>query len=67
MPSAEVAGGSGGLGACWSVWSGCGAGEGDVEAGGFDLADVVGELAAGGGLAFVVVRAEVVGSGAGAG
>ena len=54
--------GSGGRGVSWFVWSGFGggAGEGDVEAEGFDLADVVGDLAAGGGLTFVVVRAEVV-------
>jgi hypothetical protein len=55
------ANGSGGLGACWSVRVGFGdAGEGDFEAEGFDLADVVGDLAAGGGLPFVVVRAEVL-------
>lgn len=37
----------------------CGAGESDVESGLFDLADVVGDLAADGGLPFVV-RAEVL-------
>ena len=54
-------GGSGGRGAGWPVWSWVGrAGEGDFEAEGFVLADLVGDLAAGGGLTFVVVRAEVV-------
>ena len=48
------------------VWVGD-AGEGDVEAEGLDLADVVGDLAAGGGLAFVVVRAEVLVAHAGVG
>jgi hypothetical protein len=61
-------GGSGGRGAGWPVWSWVGrAGEGDFEAEGFVLADVVSDLAAGGGLTFVVVRAEVVVPGAGVG
>ena len=41
------------------VWAGD-AGEGDFEAEGFDLADVVGDLAAGGGLPLVVIRAEIL-------
>src|SRR5579859_8252222 len=59
--------GSGGLGVSWSVRAGGGAGEGDVEAEGFDLADVVGDLAAGCGLPFVVVRAKVLIAHAGVG
>jgi hypothetical protein len=43
------------------------AGEGDLEAEGGELADVVGDLAAGGGLAFVVVRGEILVARAGAG
>jgi hypothetical protein len=46
---------------------GRGAGKGDFEAEGFDLADVVGDLAAGGGLPFVVAEAEVLVSRAGVG
>jgi len=43
------------------VWFGAGgAGEGDLEAEGAELADVVGDLAAGVALAFVVVGAEVL-------
>jgi len=49
------------------VWLGLGAAEGDFEAFGLDLVDVVGDLAAGGGLALVVVRAEVLIPQAGAG
>jgi hypothetical protein len=48
-----------------SVW--LGTAEGDFEAEGFDLADVVGDLAAGLGAALVVVRAEVLVSHAGVG
>jgi hypothetical protein len=43
------------------------AAEDDLEAEGAELADVVGDLPAGAGLAFVVVRAEVSVAGAGAG
>ena len=61
---------SGGLGAgCLAgvgVWFGEAA-EGDLEAEGAEFADVAGDLAAGAGLAFVVVRAEVGVAGAGAG
>jgi hypothetical protein len=67
-------GGIGGVGqAAWlpvAAGSGSGSGmrgEGDFEAEGGELADVVGDLAAGGGLALVVVRAEVLIPGAGAG
>src|SRR5260221_11477432 len=50
------------------IWFGFGdAAEGDLEAEGAELADVVGDLAAGAGLALVVVRAEVGVAGAGAG
>ena len=53
--------GSGGLGRACSVWVGFGdAAEGDFEAEGSELADVVGDLAAGVALALVVVRAEVL-------
>ena len=49
---------------CLVVWSGGvrfgEAGEGDFEAEGGELADVVSDLAAGAGLAFVVVGAEVL-------
>src|SRR5260221_3131413 len=63
---------SGCLGAVWlagvGIWFGFGdAAEGDLEAEGAELADVVGDLAAGAGLALVVVRAEVGVAGAGAG
>ena len=52
--------GSGGLGRACSVWVGFGdAAEGDFEAEGSELADVVGDLAAHVALALVVVRAEV--------
>ena len=52
--------GSGGLDRACSVWVWFGeAAEGDLEAEGAELADVVGDLAAGVALAFVVVRAEV--------
>jgi hypothetical protein len=52
--------GSGGLGRGCPVWAGFGdAAEGDFEAGGSGLADVVGDLAAGVALAVVVVRAHV--------
>jgi hypothetical protein len=52
--------GSGGLGRACSVWVGFGdAGEGDLEAEGAELADVVGDLTADVALAVVVVRAEV--------
>src|SRR5690242_13995304 len=50
---------SGGLRLTWRVGVGD-AGEGDLEAEGAELADVVGDLAAGAVLAFVVVRAEVL-------
>src|SRR5258708_12037045 len=60
-------GGSGGLGACWPAWFGFGdAAEGDLEAEGAELANVVGDLPAGAGLAVVVVGAEVFMPGAGA-
>ena len=53
--------GSGGLGRVCPVGFGVGeAAEGDLEAGGSELADVVGDLAAGVALAVVVVRAEVL-------
>ena len=53
--------GSGGLGGACLVWIGFGAAaEGDVEAEGAELADVVGDLAADVALALVVVRAEVL-------
>ena len=53
--------GSGGLGRGCSVWVGLGdAAEGDFEAEGAELADVVGDLAAHVPLALVVVRAEVL-------
>ena len=56
----RVAGLSGGLGRAGCVWVGFGdAAERDFEAEGAELADVVGDLAAGGGLAFVV-RAEIL-------
>ena len=43
------------------MWVGLGnAGQGDFEAEGFDLADVVGDLAPEGGLPLVVVRAEIL-------
>src|SRR5258708_36693843 len=43
-------GGSGGLGACWPAWFGVGeAGGGGLQAGGAELANVVGGLPAGGG------------------
>ncbi len=51
-----------------SVWVGVGdAAEGDFEAGGSELADVVGDLAAHVALALVVVRAEVLVTHAGVG
>src|SRR5690349_8329871 len=50
----------------WAARGGEG-GEGDFKAEGGELAGVVGDLAASGGLAFVVVRAEVVVAHAGAG
>ena len=62
--------GSGGLGLACGVWVWFGAGDaaqGDFEAEGAELADVVGDLAADAGLALVVVRAEVLISHAGAG
>ena len=60
--------GSGGLGRVCSVGFGFGdAAEGDFEAEGAELADVVGDLAADVALALVVVRAEVVISHAGVG
>ena len=60
--------GSGGWGLGWCAGVGFGdAGEGDVEAEGAELADVVGDLAAQVGAAFVVVRAEVLISRAGVG
>jgi hypothetical protein len=53
--------GSGGLGRSCPVWTGFGdAAEGDFEAEGSGLADVVGDLAAGVALAVVVVRAEIL-------
>src|SRR5208283_4702544 len=53
--------GSGGLGRGCSVRAGFGdAAEGDFETEGSELADVVGDLAAGVALALVVVRAEVL-------
>ena len=53
--------GSGGLGRSCPVWTGFGdAAEGDFEAEGAELADVVGDLPPGAGLAVVVVRAEVL-------
>ncbi len=61
----KVRSGSRGVG-CLVV--GCGdAAEGDFEAQGAELADVVGDLPAGAGLAFVVVRSEVGVAGAGGG
>ncbi len=52
---------SGGLGLACSVWLGFGdAAQGDFEAEGAELADVVGDLPAGVALAFVVVNAEVL-------
>src|SRR5690348_16605047 len=60
--------GSGGLGGACLVWIGFGAAaEGDVEAEGAELADVVGDLAADVALALVVVRAEVLIAHAGVG
>jgi hypothetical protein len=60
--------GSGGLGRARSVGFGFGdAAQGDFEAEGSELADVVGDLAAGVALALVVVRAEVLVTHAGAG
>ena len=59
--------GSGGLVPC-SAWSRFGdAAEGDFEAEGSEFADVAVGLAADAGLAFVVVRAEILIPGAGAG
>jgi hypothetical protein len=60
--------GSGGLGRVCSVRVGFGdAAEGDFEAEGSELADMMGDLAAGVALAIVVVRAEVLISHAGIG
>src|SRR2546421_7105526 len=53
--------GSGGLGRARCVWAGFGdAAEGDFEAEGTELADVVGDLPADAALALVIVRAEVL-------
>ena len=60
--------GSGGLCGAWSGWFGFGdAAEGDVEAEGAELADVVADLPADLGAALVVVRAEILISHTGAG
>jgi hypothetical protein len=57
---------SGGRGAGRLAWLGSGdAAEGDFEAEGAELADVVGDLSADAGLAFVVVRAAAGVAGAG--